>query len=336
MRILIATDAWNCLNGVVTTLVNVANELEKQGHQVYWITPEEYSLTYPCPTYPEIRIPVDIWKTSSLIKMLNPDVIHIATEGSIGFSVRRYCLKNDIPFTTSYHTKFPEYIQKRFGFGLDVTYSYLKWFHKPSNQVLVTSQSMNEELTNKGFTNLVNWPRGVNRSLFKDTGTPLNKQLVIIYVGRVSIEKNIEAFLDLKLSAHKIVVGDGPEKERLEKLYPEVTWLGALTGKDLVNAYNSANVFVFPSKSDTYGIVNLEANACGLPIAAYPVTGPIDIVVQGKNGYLDNNLELAVLKCVRIDKKDIKTISKRHTWENCANIFLKTAIKSLLIQKTRI
>jgi glycosyltransferase involved in cell wall biosynthesis len=186
---------------------------------------------------------------------------------------------------------------------------------------------MNDELSKKGFKNLVNWTRGVDRSLFRVKQYPLNKKLVIIYVGRISVEKNIEAFLNLEIFATKIVVGDGPEKERLEKLYPDATWLGALTGEDLVDAYNSANVFVFPSKTDTFGLVNIEALCCGLPIAAYPVTGPKDIVIQGKNGYLDENLLFAVLQCTSINKKDIEETSKQYTWERCANIFLETLTK---------
>lgn len=306
-RVCLVTDAWvGQVNGVVTTLTGLVAQLEDNYHNVDIVEPSQFK-TFPMPSYPEIKVPwniFSIWKSFKIIK--NADKVHIATEGMLGFLARLYCHKHKIKYVTSYHTKFPEYIKARFPFiPEELSYSVMRWMHNRAAFTLVTTKSMKKELAEQGIKNTIIWSRGVDVNLFRPIPEfQQNKEVTIGYVGRVSIEKNLEAFLKLPHKAYpnKIVVGDGPDRKRLEKKYPNVRFVGYAFAEELVQWYNKLDVMVFPSRSDTFGLVLLESMACGTPVAAYPVTGPKDIITQGVNGYTDSNLLMAVSKCTRIDR----------------------------------
>jgi glycosyltransferase involved in cell wall biosynthesis len=331
-KILIVTDAWYPqVNGVVKTLSYLVKELKKQKHEVHLITPQEF-LTLPCPTYPEIRLSINAYpKIYNKIKEINANIIHIATEGPLGFFARRYCIKNNIKFTTSLHTKFAEYINERIYIPVNIGYTFLRYFHKPSNKVLVTTKNMEKELINRNFKNLVVWTRGVNPNIFgKIKKAEIPKQApIFIYVGRVAIEKNIEAFLDVDIQGSKVVVGAGPQLDELKRKYKDVLFTGMLEEKEVAAYLAASDVFVFPSKTDTFGIVIIEALAAGIPVAAYPVTGPLDILQNTKVDCLDLDLKTSMIKALKIKKKDCKDVAKQYTWENCAKIFMETAIVNL-------
>ncbi len=330
MKILIVTDAWYPqVNGVVRTLDEVGKQLIKQGHDIKYLTPEGFR-TFPVPSYPEIKLPWNLWKVSGIIRNYNPDAIHIATEGTLGMATRLYCTFNNVVFTSSYHTKFPEYIHMRYPFiPLWLGYKFMRWMHSWSKMILVTTPSMKDELVEHKFkAPIVVWSRGVDYETFVPSfrGMYIHSVKILVYVGRISIEKNIEAFLDIKIDgARKIVVGDGPERKKLEAMYPEVSFVGYKNPKEIASIVASADVFVFPSKSDTFGIVMIEAAACGTPVAAYPVTGPIDFVKEGVNGSLDENLERAIRKALTIDRQGCYEYTKaNYSWEECAKIFFDT------------
>jgi glycosyltransferase involved in cell wall biosynthesis len=331
-KILIVTDAWYPqVNGVVKTLSYLVKELKKQKHEVHLITPQEF-LTLPCPTYPEIRLSINAYpKIYNKIKEINANIFHIATEGPLGFFARRYCIKNNIKFTTSLHTKFAEYINERIYIPVNIGYTFLRYFHKPSNKVLVTTKNMEKELINRNFKNLVVWTRGVNPNIFgKIKKAEIPKQApIFIYVGRVAIEKNIEAFLDVDIQGSKVVVGAGPQLDELKRKYKDVLFTGMLEEKEVAAYLAASDVFVFPSKTDTFGIVIIEALAAGIPVAAYPVTGPLDILQNTKVDCLDLDLKTSMIKALKIKKKDCKDVAKQYTWENCAKIFMETAIVNL-------
>jgi glycosyltransferase involved in cell wall biosynthesis len=331
-KILIVTDAWYPqVNGVVKTLSYLVKELKKQKHEVHLITPSEFA-TLPCPTYPEIRLSINAYpKIYNKIKEINANIIHIATEGPLGFFARRYCIKNNIKFTTSLHTKFAEYINERIYIPVNIGYTFLRYFHKPSNKVLVTTKNMEKELINRNFKNLVVWTRGVNPNIFgKIKKAEIPKQApIFIYVGRVAIEKNIEAFLDVDIQGSKVVVGAGPQLDELKRKYKDVLFTGMLEEKEVAAYLAASDVFVFPSKTDTFGIVIIEALAAGIPVAAYPVTGPLDILQNTKVDCLDLDLKTSMIKALKIKKKDCKDVAKQYTWENCAKIFMETAIVNL-------
>jgi glycosyltransferase involved in cell wall biosynthesis len=285
--------------------------------------------SFALPGYNEIRLVWNVWKIGSIIENMKPDAIHIATEGTLGITASAWCRGKGIPFTSSYHTKLPEYIKTRIKwFPLSLGYSFMHWLHRGSSAVLVTNESMKKEL--KGLhPNLVVWSRGVDTKVFH----PIQKDYIgypyILYVGRVSAEKNIEAFLDIGGAYHKkIVVGDGPDKARLEAKYPHAEFVGYKFGEELAYYYANAKCLVFPSKTDTFGIVMLEANACGCPVAAYPVTGPKDYVISGLNGYLSENLRHAVDMSYYLDKsKMIKHILDNYSWANTTDIFEENLVK---------
>lgn len=325
MKIALITDAWvPQVNGVVTTLNSVVDILKKQGHDILVINPNMF-FNMPCPSYPEIRLSKNPWRIKKFMKDFDPDAIHIATEGPLGLFGRWWCLRNKKSFTTSYHTKFPEYIKVRYMVPLWLTYWWLRRFHNKSNGVLITTESMKRELEYHGFKNLTVWTRGVDQKLFNPNKrkTISRQQTNYLYVGRISIEKNITAFLDLKIAGKKIVVGDGPQLKKLKEKYKDVEFIGVKLGKELSEYYANADVFVFPSKSDTFGVVLIEALASGTPVAAYPVTGPIDVIKSGRNGFLDENLGLAVSNCIHLANRTLCRESvKDYTWENCAQIFL--------------
>lgn len=291
--------------------------------------------TIQFPFYKEIDFVVNPWMVEKYIENFKPDAIHIATEFGLGFFSAKYCIKNNIPYTSSYHTNWPSYIKSVFSeFPEEPIYSYLKYIHNNSKKILVTNQNMKEHLEKHGFNNLLVWSRGVNRDIFNiGRRKKLNyKRPIYLNVGRISIEKNLEDFLDLNLEGTKIVVGDGPLLQKLKNKYKNnnnVVFLGAKKGTELAELYASSDVFVFPSKTDTFGMVLIEALSCGIPVAAYPVTGPNEIVVNGVNGYLNNDLASACLKCLDLSEKreQIFKSSEKWSWENTADIFINSLVK---------
>ena len=325
MRIAIATDAWSPqVNGVVTTLTQTRNELVAQGHEVLMITPEGRR-TVPCPSYPEIRLVLFGGRAITReLDAFKPDCIHIATEGPLGFSVRRYCIKRKLPFTTAYHTQFPEYVRARVPIPVRWTVALLRWFHRRARHVLVPSESIQAVLRSRGFDNVVLWSRGVDTDVFSCNAAIdyALKAPIWVYMGRVAVEKNIEAFLDLDLGGSKVVIGDGPDLDRLKLTYPGCLFVGYKFGHELAAHLAGADVFVFPSKTDTFGIVLLEAMACGLPVAAYPVTGPVDIVEPGVTGVLDDDLAAACHEALAINKEDCVKLAAGRSWQRCTEQFI--------------
>jgi glycosyltransferase involved in cell wall biosynthesis len=325
VRISLVTDAWlPQINGVTTTLSTCCSELEARGHEIQVISPAIFK-TIPCPGYPEIRLAWWPTKAARLLDEQRPDAIHIATEGPIGITARRYCGRRQLPFTTAFHTKFPEYLHTYAKIPESATYRFLRWFHGPAHATLVPTPTLRRELEARGFEDLVTWVRGVDSELFRprqgdfyDLPRP-----IFLSVGRVAPEKNLEAFLDLDLLGSKVVVGDGPARTELERRFPRVHWAGMQRGEDLARHYAGADVFVFPSRTDTYGIVMLEANASGLPVAAYPVTGPIDVVVDGVTGVLDEDLEKACLGALEIDRGGCRRHAESMSWSACATIMFE-------------
>jgi glycosyltransferase involved in cell wall biosynthesis len=328
MKILIVSDAWlPQINGVVRTLSTTKTVLESMGHEVKMITPDLF-YTIPCPTYPEIRLVISPtgYKIKKMIESFQPDCIHISTEGPLGISARRICRKLNKIFTTSFHTKFPEYIQARFGVPISWTYSLLRWFHGLSKRVMIATASMRNELENQGFKNLTYWSRGVDTELFQPHEHSIfseKEQPVAVYVGRVAIEKNIEAFLKMQFVGSKYVVGSGPQLEQLKQKYPDVHFVGSKSGEELARYYSSADVFVFPSKTDTFGLVLLEALASGTPVAAYPVPGPIDIIGhQSAVGCLDEDLAVAAHNALKLDASLCRQYALKYSWQACTQQFV--------------
>lgn len=327
MRILISTDAWAPqVNGVVRTLERTTEGLARLGHEVRLVTPEGF-WTVPMPTYPEIRLALFTRpKVGDIIDAFQPDRIHISTEGTLGLSVRRNCQLRRLPFTTSFHTRFPEYIRARFGIPAALPYAGLRWFHGPASAVMVATRSLRDELAGRGFRNLRLWSRGVDTDRFRPQdkswlGLP---RPVFLYVGRVAVEKSIGDFLRLDLPGSKLVVGDGPLLEDLKILHPEVTFVGPKFGEELARHYAAADVFVFPSRTDTFGLVVLEALASGLPVAAYPVQGPGDIMAGRPDvGALDTDLRAAALRCLDLDPATCRAFALTHSWEACTRQFVK-------------
>ncbi|MEO8937532.1 MAG: glycosyltransferase family 1 protein [Burkholderiaceae bacterium] len=328
MKILIVTDAWEPqVNGVVRTLKSTRRELEKMGHAVDLLTPLEFT-TIPCPTYPEIRLSILPKRhVARRIADAAPQAIHIATEGPLGMAARGYAMRNGLPFTTAYHTRFPEYVRARTGIPLSLTYRFLRWFHGPSQAVLVPTRVVKDDLEAFGFApeRVVLWSRGVELDVFRPgPARPHDlKKPIFLYVGRVAVEKNIAAFLKLELPGSKWVAGEGPQLARLKAEHPDVRFTGVLDQPALAALYNAADVFVFPSRTDTFGLVLLEALACGCPVAAYPVTGPIDVIGSDPAGALDEDLQAAALKALTIDRSVARSLAERYSWEACTNQFLQ-------------
>jgi glycosyltransferase involved in cell wall biosynthesis len=324
MKILIVTDAWRPqTNGVVSTLSHTVDCLRGFGHEVHLITPQGFR-TIACPSYPEIRLAVLPGpKIARTIEDLAPDAIHIATEASLGLAARRYCLRRGLNFTTSYHTQFPQYLRSRFPIPLGLSYRWLRGFHGAARACMVSTRTMQKELEQWGFRNVVRWQRGVDTRLFR----PQPKEFldlprpIAVYVGRLAVEKNIDAFLKMAWDGTKLVVGDGPERARLQESHPEAVFAGYRYGEDLAAHLAAADVFVFPSRTDTFGLVNLEAMACGLPVAAYPVTGPIDIVAEGVTGALDEDLSRAAHRALRLDPAACRDRALRSSWESSSRQF---------------
>lgn len=326
MKIMIVTDAWEPqVNGVVRTLKQTMHELKKLGHVIEMITPLEFK-TVPCPTYPDISLSLFPGKkVKQKMAAFNPDAIHIATEGPLGIAARSYALKNKLPFTTAYHTRFPEYVKARTAIPLAVTYKFLRWFHDPSLALMAPTEVVIKDLKHYGFTNTVLWTRGVDLDIFmmQESRVLESDPPIFLCVGRVAVEKNIEAFLELKLPGSKWVVGDGPALEGLKNKYPHVNYLGVLQQEELAKVYAAADVFVFPSKTDTFGLVLLEAMACGLPVAAYPVTGPIDVLGDSDAGVMRENLQEACLLALRIPKESARKHAEKFSWKAASEQFLE-------------
>jgi glycosyltransferase involved in cell wall biosynthesis len=320
--ILIITDnVPGQINGVVTTFKNLEDCADRDGHCVVYIDPSQFP-NFACPGYAEVRL---CWPhgISKKIKAIHPDFIHIATEGPVGLFARWWCERNHIPYNTSYHTDFAKFLKRMYHVPESVTWWYLRWFHKNSERVLVTTASIEQELTARGFERLRVWTRGVDRTYFSSSlRTGSNIRPVLLSVGRVSREKGLDDFCELDMPwCEKIVVGDGPYRSELERRYPMVKFVGMKKGLDLASHYAQADVMVFTSRADTFGVVNIEALACGTPVAAYPVPGPIDIIESGVTGYLDWNLAHAVERCFTLDRNCVESASLRWTWAACWQIF---------------
>jgi glycosyltransferase involved in cell wall biosynthesis len=324
MRIMIVTDAWfPQTNGVVSTLAQTAAWLGRFGHEVRIINPRDF-YNVACPTYPEIRLSVLPYKKlQRSILAYSPQALHIATEGPLGLSARRFCLRRGMRFTTSYHTQFPQYLRARFPIPLRASYRALRWFHGAAARCMVSTASVRRDLAAHGFKNLAAWRRGVDTEVFK----PRPKHFLALprpiaaYVGRIAVEKNIEAFLRMNWTGTKIVIGDGPERARLERQFPDARYLGYRFGEDLATHLAAADVMVFPSRTDTFGLVNLEAMACGVPVAAYPVTGPIDVVEDGVTGALDPDLAAAASRALKVDPQACRERALKSGWEECSREF---------------
>ena len=323
-KIVIVTDAWiPQVNGVVQTLTQVIDQLNKKGNIIEVIHPAQFN-TIPCPSYPEIRLALfSRQKILKRIESFRPDHIHIATEGPLGISTWRICSRKKWCFTTAFHTQFPEYINQRYGIPLAWTYALMRKFHNKSSGTMVATSSVAENLRARGLLKIRMWCRGVDTQVFK----PFEEQTcdferpIHLYVGRVAIEKSIEDFLSLPLKGSKVVVGDGPDLKRLQKLFPATHFLGVLKGESLARQFSGADVFVFPSKTDTFGLVMLEAMACGTPVAAYPVQGPLDVLTNPKAGIMDENLALAIERALQLKSEDAESFAHQFSWEQCAMRF---------------
>jgi glycosyltransferase involved in cell wall biosynthesis len=328
VRIAIATDAWAPqTNGVVTTLKATAETLERQGHQVRVISPQGVRC-FPCPSYPEIRLA--IWPGAYVareLKAFRPHAIHVATEGPIGMAVRRYCRHRDVPFTTSYHTRYPEYLRARWPIPLDVTYGWLQRFHGAASRTFVSSQSLERQLASRGFQHLHRWQRGVDLRRFRPPAAPhaevaALQRPVMAYMGRLAVEKNLDAFLGLKVPGTKLLIGDGPARSTLASRYPDAVFAGYRFGEELARMVGSADVFVFPSLTDTFGLAMVEALACGVPVAAFPVPGPLDVIEEGVTGVLHKDLSVAIGGALKLDRRVCAERASVCTWEAATAQFL--------------
>ena len=327
MKLLLISDAWEPqVNGVVRTLRTVLGELRKEGHTIEVVHPGLFK-TVPCPTYPEIRLaPLGGRGLAKRADEFQPDAVHIATEGPLGLAGRRHCIKRGWPFTTSYHTRFPEYIEQRFPFvRAGLLYRGMRWFHGRAARVMVATETIENDLNARKITNTARWSRGVDVELFQPR-EPVDLGLkgpVFVYVGRVAPEKNIEAFLEAELPGSKLIVGDGPARPGLEKRYKDACFVGAKHGEELARHYCAGDVFAFPSRTDTFGLVMLEALACGLPVAAYPVPGPLDVVGGTNVGVLDEDLAKAAVAALELKPEDCRAFAERHSWKACAELFFR-------------
>ena len=334
MHILIATDAWHPqINGVVRVLDVLRSRLLDKGFEVTVISPNDF-LTIPCPSYPEIPLAVFPGrKIRSMLKKIRPDVIHIATEGPVGWSMRKICLKKKLPFTSAYHTKFPQYVNERTSLSLDKLYGLMRKFHGASQAVFAPSKTVAKELKEREFDNVITWSHGVDIKTFK----PQDKDFfdlprpIHMYVGRVAVEKNIQAFLDLDLEGSKVVVGPGPQREELMVKYPDVLFHIPYSDRELALCYSNADVFVFPSLTDTFGLVMAESLACGVPVAAYPVSGPLDVFLQKGEGErsfgaLNSDLKIAIQQAYGKVPKDCRNHAMKFSWDVVVDEFLENIV----------
>lgn len=333
MRILLATDAWvPQINGVVRTYQRLAHELRLIGSELVVLGPENFNCV-PCPSYPEIGLALpDQKRCAQLIEEARVDAIHIATEGPVGWMARAYCKRRRLPFTTSFHTRFADYVSARWPIPEAWVYAFQRRFHKRSAGVMVATESFASDLRRRGFERLLPWTRGVDTELFRpDVVRLFGDGPVFLYAGRVAVEKNIESFLNLDLPGVKVVVGDGPQLPELEARYPSVIFTGVREGQGLAACYASADVFVFPSLTDTFGMVMLEAMASGVPVAAFPVIGPKDLVTPGVSGILGEDLRAAALAARELDRAHVREAALAFTWDAAAKLFLAN-IESALAQ----
>lgn len=325
MRLALVTDAWlPQVNGVVRTLGNTIREIEAVGHEVTVISPADFR-TVPCPTYPEIRLALFAGRAvRRRLEALDPDAVHVATEGPLGLAARNWCVRRRRPFTSAYHTQFPEYVRARAPVPLSVGYAAVRWFHGRAARTLVTTPSMRRQLEDRGLRNLHLWGRGVDTELFRPRGKDFLDlpRPIWLYFGRVAVEKGVGDFLALDLPGTKLVVGDGPACDELKRRYPGAVFVGYRHGEDLASHIAASDVFVFPSRTDTFGLVLLEAMACGVPVAAYPVTGPIDVVRDGVTGILNEDLRAAALAALALDPAACREHALEHSWEASTRQFL--------------
>lgn len=338
MRIMLVTDAWDPqVNGVVRTMKRIIAETEAMGHVWEIVHPGAGFMTMPLPTYPEIKM--GLWgrpRISNIFHEFEPDAVHIATEGTLGMAARAVCLTEKHPFSTAYHTRFPEYISARLPVPVSWGYSFVRWFHKYSGKVMVATPSLMEELKEHGFSNLVSWSRGVDTEMFHPAkrvaegapGDPFAGMArpIFLNVGRVAVEKNIEAFAGLNLPGTKVIIGDGPQLEELKRNYKDVVFLGAKFGEELAACYASADVFVFPSLTDTFGLVVLEAMAAGTPVAAFDATGPRDVIPGSGAGTitaLDGDLAKGAIDCLALNRDTARAHAETYSWRACAEVFLE-------------
>jgi glycosyltransferase involved in cell wall biosynthesis len=344
MRLAIATDAWAPqVNGVVRTLTETISRLKAQGHEVEVVAPDRF-MTIPCPGYSEIRLALaPRFGVRKTLGTFRPDIVHISTEGPIGWSARAWCLKHNVPFTTAFHTRFPEYVAARTRLSLDFIWPIMRTFHKGSRAILTATQSLRDELESRGIHPTQLWSRGIDHNVFHPDqqvhpGLQHLTKPILLSVGRVAVEKNLEAFLDADVTGTKVIVGDGPARAHLEARYPEAVFLGTRHSAELASIYASADVFVFPSKTDTFGLVMLEALACGVPVAGYPVQGPLDIIGaegRGAHGTLDQ-----AIGCLKTDLaeaiKGALSLSRTHAaeygaqfcWNICTDQFVNGVTKA--------
>jgi glycosyltransferase involved in cell wall biosynthesis len=331
VRLLIATDAWTPqTNGVVTTLKQTFLHMQDAGHSVEVLSPDRFT-TISCPGYREIRLAMRVRPgVEETFRRFRPEAVHIATEGPVGFAVRRYCRRHGLQFTTSYHTQFPEYLRKRLPVPLAWSYTWLRRFHRAGRHCMVSTPSMQRLLEARGFGNIVRWRRGVDSKLFR----PRDKSFlslprpIAVCVGRLAVEKNLEAFLDMPWEGSKLLVGDGPERARLQQQYPEAVFAGYQHGEALACHMAAADVMVFPSLTDTFGLVNLESMACGVPVAAFPVTGPVDVVRDGETGALDWNLAVAARRALRASALSCRSWAEKNDWSSCTREFEANLVPS--------
>jgi glycosyltransferase involved in cell wall biosynthesis len=328
MRIALVTDAWQPqTNGVVTTLRRTAEELARE-HELHLVTPDGMP-SLPCPSYPEIRLALpDFRGIARRLDAFRPEAVHLATEGPLGWTVRAYCAARGLAFTSSYHTQFPEYVRARWPIPLAAGYGYMRAFHGPAVHTLVGTEDLRKRLHVRGFTGLRLWSRGVDAQLFQPRGVRFFDlpRPIMLYAGRVAVEKNLEAFLALDLPGSKVVVGDGPALADLRRRFPATHFAGYRYGEDLARHIAAADVFVFPSRTDTFGLVMLEAMACGVPVAAFPVTGPLDVVVHGRTGSLREDLARAVREALALDRSACRDSAERHTWQAATQQFLDALV----------
>lgn len=332
MKVLVATDAWHPqVNGVVCTYERLAQEVHKFGAELIFLTPADFA-TIPCPTYPEIRLALTPpGAVTRRIAEIAPDFIHIATEGPVGLMARSYCINHSRPFTTSYHTRFPEYLAARLplpsGLSLAWAYAAERWFHNRAAATFVATASVSDDLKAHGFKRLMRWSRGVDTELFRPRPVRhFGQEPVFLYVGRIAVEKNIEAFLELDLPGRKVLTGGGPKLAELKRRFPDAVFTGPKHGEELAEIYASADVFVFPSRTDTFGLVLLEAMASGVPVAAFPVSGPRDVVADSAAGVLSEDLQAVALKALNLDRAAARAHALKYSWEQSAVQFMDNVL----------
>lgn len=330
MRIALVTDAWHPqINGVVRTLEKTIDWLRKEGHEVLVIEPSGF-WTIPMPSYPEIRLSLFPGrKIARMLDAFSPEAMHVSTEGPLGLAARKYAKRHGLPFTTAYHTRFPEYMRKRLPIPVSISYMWMRWFHNAAERIMVSTESLRTELADRGFKNLVIMSRGVDTDLFvpREHKDLLDgERPAFLYLGRVAVEKNIDAFLSLDLPGSKHVIGDGPALQSLSKAHPDVSFHGYMTGSDLVDHLASADVMVFPSLTDTFGLVILEALACGVPVAAYPVQGPVDIIENGRSGFVDENLRSAAAGAMYLSPDSCRARALEFSWDRVGQQFFDNLV----------